>query len=65
VEGHRPDPLALLFGILFSGIGLAVLVGFAPESLFRLDLLGPAVAILAGVALLLSARRHGEPDPSE
>jgi hypothetical protein len=59
VERHRTDPIALLFGATFACTGLAALVGLDLREVLRLDVLGPAIAMIAGLALLLSARRGG------
>lgn len=59
---HRFEPVSLIFGVVFAGIGLSVLVQDVP--LWRVDWswFWPIALTVAGAAVLLSARpRRDEP----
>lgn len=58
---HPADLLSLVFGLLFSAIGLVLLSGGA--NVVSMAWIGPLVAIGLGALLLLAARsRHRLPD---
>jgi hypothetical protein len=58
MQRHDFDPIAFIFGLLFSGSGLLFLIG-------RLDIfnhtrwLWPALLVLLGIAVLIGARGRG------
>jgi len=52
---HDLDPLSLVAGLLFTGLGLLFLVG-EPEAAVRLRWLWPVLLLGLGLAILLGAR---------
>ena len=63
---HRLDPVSLVFGLLFTGLGLAALIRGNGLTGLRWEWLWPALAVGAGLALVISLRSRGrdraEPD---
>ncbi len=62
---HELDPLSLLFGLLFVGVGATAVTGVLEPAALDPGLVLPAVLIVAGVALLLTlpGRRAGRGEP--
>ena len=55
MKRHELDPISLVFGLLFLGVGLWIAVGqFSLESLDN-SWVWPAIAIAAGLILVLPA----------
>lgn len=55
---HRFDLIAFVFGALFAAIGVIGLTEAALLTLADLRWIGPAVLVLLGVALVVSAARR-------
>lgn len=60
VERHGFDSLSFVFGAALAGIGLLLIAGVG-EDIITGSWIGPVVAILIGVALLLVAPRPSRP----
>ena len=65
---HSPDLVSLTFGMLFTAIGILLLLGRLDG--IRLDWLVPAVTVVLGVLLIVLAsplgrRPKAEDDPTE
>jgi hypothetical protein len=67
MKRHRLDPVSLLCGLVFAGLGLSLLTGALSPSTRHLDLVWPAAVVVLGLALLASGRDRREPvgAPSE
>jgi hypothetical protein len=60
---HELDPVSLVFGFAFTGLGLLFLFGRADQA-FRLHWLWPLLLLVLGAAILLdTARTRTRPDP--
>ena len=59
---HRFEPTSLIFGVLFAGIGLIVLQGEVDPWRLNWDWFWPVVLTVAGLTLVLSARRKRDDD---
>jgi hypothetical protein len=57
---HRVDLVSLLFGVAFTGLGIGFLTDSIRLTEIRGDWLMPALAVIAGVSILLSTRRPPE-----
>lgn len=57
---HDLDALSLVFGLLFSAVGLALLSGDAARGTISLPWAGPIVAIGVGLLVVLAARPRRE-----
>jgi hypothetical protein len=66
MRAHRFEPLSLIFGLLFAGIGLTALQGDIDLWRLNWDWFWPVALTAAGLAILLSARprRHHEDVPA-
>jgi len=66
MQRHRFEPVSLLFGVIFAGAGLLVLLG---GDLWRVNWswFWPAALTLGGLAVLLSARpkRNSDDDGAD
>ena len=61
---HSPDLISLTFGVLFSVIGIVVLLGRLDG--IRLDWIIPAATVVLGVLLIVLARPIGrQPRPDD
>jgi hypothetical protein len=56
VERHRLDGLSLVFGVALTGLGILLISGLG-KAIVTGSWIGPAVAILIGIGLLLAAPR--------
>jgi hypothetical protein len=54
---HELDPVSLIFGFVFAGLGLLFLVGQADQAL-RLHWIWPLLLIVLGVAILIDVSRN-------
>lgn len=63
MERHDVDPLSLIFGLLFTIVGLMLLTGDPTRGTVGLGWAGPALAIGLGLLVVLAVRpRRAEPD---
>lgn len=53
---HDFDPVSLLFGLLFTAVGLVLLSGDAVRGSVSLTWAGPAVAVGLGLLVILAVR---------
>lgn len=65
MDRHALDPLSLLFGLLFSVVGLVLLTGDPARGSISLAWAGPAAAIGVGLLVVLAARPRREEHPAE
>ena len=54
MKRHPSDPISLLFGALFTGVGLVLLGGDPRGGSLSLAWVGPAVAIAVAVLVVLA-----------
>jgi hypothetical protein len=59
---HPFDAVSFVFGAIFAAVGLLALTGIATISLLDLRWLAPALLVLVGVVLVVSAARRDTPD---
>ena len=59
---HKLDALSLVFGLLYLSIGTLLMAGSFDLGRVSLAVIWPVIFVLVGLAILLSARRHKEPD---
>jgi hypothetical protein len=62
MERHRFDPLSFIFGLLFVVVAGLTLVGADVFDLRDLAWVAPAILVVAGGALLVSATSRGPED---
>ncbi len=62
---HDFDSLSFVFGLLFAGIGIALMAGITIPNGLVVPWLGPSVAIGLGILILIAARPRREPAPSD
>jgi hypothetical protein len=60
---HELDPLSLVFGFVFAGLGLLFLFGQVDQAV-RLRWVWPLVLLVLGVAILLDLTRGHRPAPA-
>jgi hypothetical protein len=58
---HPFDAVSFVFGAIFAAVGLLALTGVVTISLLDLRWLAPAVLVLVGVVLVVSAARRDTP----
>ncbi len=62
MKQHRLDPVSLICGLVFGGLGAFFLSAHTTPGVRHLHLIFPAAIVLLGLALLASGRRsHAEP----
>jgi hypothetical protein len=61
VHRHDLDTLSLLAGLLYLGVGVAVLLGLVPGVGLPWRVLSPALLIAAGAAGLVASRHRLDP----
>lgn len=61
MKPHRLDLISAFFGIVFLGLGVAILAGRGSVSAHYLAVLGPVLAVAFGLVLVASAVRHQRP----
>ena len=62
---HAPDLVSLTFGMLFTALGIVLLLGQLDG--IRLDWIIPAATVILGVLLIVLARSNGRessPEPA-
>lgn len=62
---HDFDGLSFVFGLLFAGIGIALLAGITIPNGLVVPWVGPIVAIGLGILILVAARPRSEPAISD
>ncbi|MFA9431456.1 hypothetical protein [Egicoccus sp. AB-alg2] len=65
METHRFDLLSFVFGALFAAVGVLGLTEVALITLADLRWIGPAVLVLLGLALVVSAARRDSRDGAD
>lgn len=65
MKKHPFDALSFVFGILFLGFGLPLLLSDSDLSGLNANWVFPTFLVFAGVVLLVSTRSTGEPDKSD
>lgn len=60
IRRHDFDPLSLVFGLAFAGVGLVLLGGSAIRDGLALPWTGPVVAIGVAALIVIAARPRGE-----
>ncbi|MGH2706228.1 MAG: hypothetical protein ACRDJ4_14420 [Actinomycetota bacterium] len=69
MKRHRPDPVSFIWGLFFSGFGLALLMDSIEPSRAGLRAFWPLAGVALGLAILSSIRSQpeaeakGQPDP--
>jgi hypothetical protein len=58
---HPFDAVSFVFGAIFTAVGLLAVTGIATISLLDLRWLAPAVLVLIGLVLVVSAARREAP----
>ena len=65
MKRHRPDALSLLFGGVFTVVGLVLVGGYPARGSVSLAWAGPAAAIAVAVLVVLSVRRPEKATPDD
>ena len=67
MQTHRFEPVSLIFGLVFAGIGIAALIGEGDVWRINWSWFWPIALTVAGLAMLASARprRNSDDVPTE
>lgn len=65
MDRHELDPLSLLFGLLFAGVGLLLLTGDPARGSISLAWAGPVTAIGIGLLVVLAVRPRRDATATE
>jgi len=66
MEQHRFDPISFIFGLLFIGVGLPLVLIDSGVGVFKASWLVPAILVVAGLIVLgsaISGQEHTEESP--
>ncbi len=61
MKHHSFDPVSFVFGLLFLGLGIPVLVSDSDFSFLDGTWMFPAFLVFAGVVVLITAQRSASP----
>jgi putative Mn2+ efflux pump MntP len=61
MRAHPFDAVSFVFGVIFTAVAVVGLTDVATLSLVDLRWIGPAVLVIVGIVLVVSAARRDEP----